>query len=102
MSLFQMVMCRLQKLLFMIIPTINFIVAPTKPIGQYSDSKSAYEAIIEFGNKYIMKSGGKINRINNPYNTEFVDQSTQQGIVDEQSISVDYNNAFQPTAKCIS
>ena len=69
-------------------PSHNELYGAYQTIGQYSDPESAYKSIIKFGDKYIKKSHGNINRINNPCNTEFVGRSTQQNIVGKQSIGV--------------
>ncbi|EJD6083724.1 hypothetical protein M0L39_RS18270 [Providencia rettgeri] len=57
------------------------------PLGQYSSAKEAYEAIIDASQKYMSKSGGTINRINNRCNTEFVTKKEQQTIIDSKSIA---------------
>ena len=69
-------------------PNYNELYSAYQTIGQYSTAKDAYEAIITASQKYISKSGGTIKRINNPCNTEFVNKSEQQSIVNSKSISV--------------
>lgn len=68
-------------------PNYNDLYSSYQTIGQYNSAKEAYEAIIDASQKYISKSGGLINRINNPCNTEFVTQQEQQNIVNSKSIA---------------
>lgn len=65
----------------------NYLYSSYQTIGQYGSVKEAYEAIIDASQKYISKSGGTINRINNPCNTEFVTKQEQQIIIDSKSIA---------------
>jgi len=69
-------------------PSQNELYSAYQTVGQYSDSASAFGAIVQFSAKYIAASGGNIKRINNPYNTEFIDLSNQQSIVGKQSINI--------------
>ena len=69
-------------------PSYNELYSAYQSIGQYSNPETAYKAIIEASAKYIKKSNGEIIRINNPCNTEFVDQGKQQSIVNNLSINV--------------
>jgi len=69
-------------------PNYNDLYSSYQTIGQFANPADAYEAIIKAAQKYISKSGGSINRINNPCNTEFVDQNTQQQILNKLSVSV--------------
>lgn len=62
--------------------------SPYQTIGQYSTAADAFEAIITASENYFSRSGGVINRIRNPCNTEFVDKIEQQKIVDSKSINV--------------
>lgn len=69
-------------------PTLNKFYSTYHAIGQHSDPQSAFKAIVDFSKKYIEKSGGRVTRINNPCNTEFVDVNTQKNIVNTFSPSV--------------
>jgi len=69
-------------------PTFNTLYSAYQTIGQHTDPKSAFKAIIEFSKKYIEKSGGKVDRVNNPCNTEFVNSTDQQTIVDTLSLNL--------------
>lgn len=65
----------------------NYLYSSHQTVGQYGSAKDAYEAIIDTSRKYISKTGGAINRINNPCNTEFVTKQEQQIIIDSKSIA---------------
>lgn len=65
----------------------NDLYSSHQVIGQYGSAQEAYEAIIEASQKYISKSGGTINRINNPCNTEFVTKQEQQIIINSKSVA---------------
>lgn len=69
-------------------PTFNTLYSAYQTIGQHADPLAAFKAIIEFSKKYIEKSGGKVSRINNPCNTEFVDAQAQQNMVNTLSLGL--------------
>jgi hypothetical protein len=69
-------------------PTFNTLYCAYQAMGQHTDPQAAFKAIIEFSKKYIEKSGGKVSRINNPCNTEFVDTQAQQQVVDTLSLGL--------------
>lgn len=69
-------------------PSWNSLYSAYHTIGQYADPKAACKAIIDFSKKYIEKSGGKVIRINNPCNTEFVNTQDQQNMVNDLSLNL--------------
>lgn len=69
-------------------PSWNQLYSAYQTIGQHSDPQAACQAIIDFSKKYIEKSGGKVTRINNPCNTEFVGAQDQQNMVNTLSLSL--------------
>lgn len=69
-------------------PTLNALYSTYHTIGQHADPHAAFKAIIEFSKKYIEKSGGKVTRINNPCNTEFVNARAQQNMINTLSLGV--------------
>ena len=69
-------------------PTFNDLYSAYHTMGQHTDPQAAFKAIIEFSKKYIEKSNGKVTRINNPCNTEFVDSQAQQDVVDTLSLGL--------------
>ncbi|TMP58262.1 hypothetical protein [Pseudoalteromonas sp. S1612] len=69
-------------------PNYNELYSAYQTIGQYPTAIAAFEAIVLASNKYIAKSGGNITRINNPCNTEFVNEVEQQNIISSHSIDV--------------
>ena len=69
-------------------PNCNNLYSSYQTVGQFTKPDDAYKAIIIASNKYNVKSGGVINRINNPLNTEFVNKNRQQQIIAELSINV--------------
>ncbi|MFC3282634.1 hypothetical protein [Litchfieldella rifensis] len=69
-------------------PNWNSLYSAYQTIGQHADPQAACQAIIDFSKKYIEKSGGKVIRINNPCNTEFVDAQDQQNIVNTLSLNL--------------
>lgn len=69
-------------------PAFNTLYSAYQTIGQHPDPQAAFKAIVEFSKKYIEKSGGKVSRINNPCNTEFVNVQAQQNIVNTLSLGL--------------
>jgi len=69
-------------------PRISEIYSSYHAVGQYKKVDDAYASIIDFCKKYSSAAGVSINRINNPCNTEFIDQATQQNIVTAAGLSI--------------
>lgn len=65
-------------------PNLNVSFSTLHTLGQYNNVKSAFEDIIDYCARYSTATNTSINRINNPFNTQFIDQTTQQMVIDQK------------------
>lgn len=57
-------------------------------IGTFSNAAEAFEEIISYCKGYAEGQDEKINRVNNPCNTEFLELTEQQNIVNKLSLEL--------------
>lgn len=62
-------------------PRVNTICSTLHTLGAQQDLEHAFEKICEFCINYAKGASLTVNRINNPCNTEFIDQTQQQNVV---------------------